>query len=226
MNESDLILRNYGDSTGDLIDWAILELESMFESASENDYREFVREHIAKLEAEPDLHPFSHIQRFHELTKDVNSEKKIAQLRLLSAIEMAIHYAYIAQQANSKNSLADAKIYGVKTAYFVGIARGYALSFWMGDSDEDPLLNMAKSGGQKRSAKYQPLRDYALEAVEKRKFPSRRNAAMVLKNEVLKLAKELQISLSEAQAEKTITGWLAGVTFGGKQSSLPPSITS
>jgi hypothetical protein len=81
----------------------------------------------------------------------------------------------------------------------------------------DELTSLAKAGARKRAEKYQPLRDFVLQEVTKRNYKSKRNAALTLKADVLKLARQLGIGLSEQQAEKTISGWLDSVAFASKQ---------
>lgn len=76
---------------------------------------------------------------------------------------------------------------------------------------------IGRLGAEGRGAKYQPLRVLAFKLVKARKWKSRRNAAKTIKPEILRKAKELEIPLSEDQAEITITGWL-------KKEGLPANI--
>lgn len=71
-----------------------------------------------------------------------------------------------------------------------------------------------------RSGKYDPLRKLAGELAVKKPFTSRRQAALSMKAEILAAAKDLGISLSEPQAERTITGWLESMTFAKKTQTL------
>lgn len=74
-----------------------------------------------------------------------------------------------------------------------------------------------KSGASIRDAKFGPLREYARELAGERNYPSRRNAALSIKDQVLARAKELKIALSGDNAEKTITKWLSDMTFTRKK---------
>lgn len=64
-----------------------------------------------------------------------------------------------------------------------------------------------------RTEKLDPLRKLAKELALKKKYTSRRQAALSIKAEILAKAKDLGISLSEPQAERTITTWLKSSTF-------------
>jgi hypothetical protein len=74
-----------------------------------------------------------------------------------------------------------------------------------------------KAGSTKRDAKFEPLRKLARELASKKRYPSKRNAALSIKDEILAAAKVHEITLSAMQAERTITGWLDGMSFGSKQ---------
>ena len=76
---------------------------------------------------------------------------------------------------------------------------------------------IGKSGGAAKAAKYQPLKDRAIELVNARKWKSRRNAAITVLPEILALARKLNIGLAKDQAQITITGWL-------KEAGLPANI--
>jgi hypothetical protein len=98
--------------------------------------------------------------------------------------------------------------------YFLGLLEGLVLV--------EPVLVHAntergKSGATKRDAKFEPLRDLARKLAGKKSYPSKRNAALSIKDEVLAAAKDHEIALSEMQAERTITGWLDGMLFGSKR---------
>lgn len=78
----------------------------------------------------------------------------------------------------------------------------------------------ASAAAKGRTGKYDPLRELAQELAKKKPFTSRRQAALSMKAEILAEAKRLGMSLSEPQAERTITGWLAGIPFA-KQTQTP-----
>ncbi|ENG0237687.1 hypothetical protein [Burkholderia multivorans] len=81
---------------------------------------------------------------------------------------------------------------------------------------EDVLHGRSKAGASKRNAKFEPLRKHARELAASKNYPSKRNAALSIKEAVLSKAAVLGIELSENQAERTITGWLDGMTFARK----------
>lgn len=70
------------------------------------------------------------------------------------------------------------------------------------------LSDNGSKGGKARSEKYDPLKEFISKKCSEQNFPSRRNAAITLKPKVLDLAQQIGVSLSEMQAEKTITEWL------------------
>ncbi|RQZ27142.1 hypothetical protein DIE16_31990 [Burkholderia sp. Bp9090] len=74
-----------------------------------------------------------------------------------------------------------------------------------------------KSGATKRDEKFGPLRALARDLAARRYYPSKRNAALSIKPEILAAAKVQNVVLSEMQAERTITGWLDGMPFGSEQ---------
>nr|WP_315248261.1 hypothetical protein [uncultured Duganella sp.] len=78
----------------------------------------------------------------------------------------------------------------------------------------------ASAAAKGRTGKYDPLRELAQELAKKKPFTSRRQAALSIKAEILAEAKRLGLSLSETQAERTITGWLKGMPFA-KQTQTP-----
>ncbi|SAL53936.1 hypothetical protein AWB69_05707 [Caballeronia udeis] len=98
--------------------------------------------------------------------------------------------------------------------------------YWLGRANQVARLptavkrdasKRAQAGATKRDAKFEPLRTLARHLAARRRFPSKRNAALSIKPEILAAAKEQNINLSEMQAERTITGWLDGMSFGSKQ---------
>jgi hypothetical protein len=98
--------------------------------------------------------------------------------------------------------------------YWLGISTGVAV---MPDAVDQFVSGRAQAGATKRDAKFEPLRTLARELAAKKIYPSKRNAALSIKPEILAAAKAQNINLSEMQAERTITGWLDGMPFGSKQ---------
>lgn len=82
---------------------------------------------------------------------------------------------------------------------------------------EHVATSRGKSGASKRDSKFEPLRQLARELATKRKYPSKRNAALSIRQQILDKANELGIKLSTDQAERTITKWLDGMTFTPKK---------
>ncbi|WP_164701852.1 hypothetical protein [Paraburkholderia caledonica] len=122
-------------------------------------------------------------------------------------------YALLATVAEESGNADDARSHIGNAQYFLGLLEGLVLV--------EPVLAHAntergKSGATKRDAKFEPLRDLARKLAGKKSYPSKRNAALSIKDEVLAAAKDHEISLSEMQAERTITGWLDGMLFGSK----------
>lgn len=78
---------------------------------------------------------------------------------------------------------------------------------------EEALKINARLGGEKRSEKYQKLKEYAQKIATERapngRWPSQRQAAKAIKFELKSFAQQHNIPpLSEDQAETTICGWL------------------
>lgn len=71
----------------------------------------------------------------------------------------------------------------------------------------------ASIAAKSRDGKFDPLRKMARELAVKKPFTSRRQAALSIKTAILAEAKHLGMSLSEPQAERTISGWLEDMTF-------------
>ncbi|PRF27114.1 hypothetical protein C6P98_04655 [Burkholderia multivorans] len=74
-----------------------------------------------------------------------------------------------------------------------------------------------RKGSDKRDEKYRRLRELARDLAAAGNYPSKRNAALSIKETVLKESVARKVNMSEAQAEKTITGWLEGMTFARKK---------
>jgi hypothetical protein len=66
----------------------------------------------------------------------------------------------------------------------------------------------AREGKAAQDAQWVPIRKFAVDLASQRPYPSLRNAALSISKEVLGFAKTLGITMSESQAEKTITSYL------------------
>jgi hypothetical protein len=84
---------------------------------------------------------------------------------------------------------------------------------------EHIIASRGAKGAQMRSDKREPLREYARTLAAERPFKSKRQAALTIKDAVLQKAKSEGITLSEMQAEHTITSWLKDMSFGSKHES-------
>lgn len=84
---------------------------------------------------------------------------------------------------------------------------------------EHIISSRSAKGGQSRTVKLEPLRNLARELAQEKPFKSKRQAALSIKDAVLTKARNNGITLSEMQAERTITSWLGDMSFGGKRES-------
>lgn len=84
---------------------------------------------------------------------------------------------------------------------------------------------ISSKGGEGKSRKYEPLKIYIRELISLReRWPSRRNASISIRDDVLKKSKELDIYLSEHQAQKTIDDWLKEMGWQKGMHGLPANI--
>ncbi len=106
-----------------------------------------------------------------------------------------------------------------KSSIWLLRANRYLHFAWSGENDSitNAKKHLASLGGNAKGAKYKPLKEFVIEQVKLKNYPSRRNAAFALAPEVIKKAKDLGLNLSEQQAPLTIAGWL-------KKQGLPANI--
>ncbi|HZW13541.1 MAG TPA: hypothetical protein VFF81_10165 [Noviherbaspirillum sp.] len=123
-------------------------------------------------------------------------------------------YAAKAQQYITEGEMEKAWIEVAKANYKLGALEGLIL---VEPAISHTISARSASGAQKRDAKFEPLRKLARELATKHNYPSKRNAALSIKEQILKQAKELGTNLSEDQAERTITKWLDGIAFTPKR---------
>lgn len=141
-----------------------------------------------------------------------------ARIPSIKAIVKSATYAVCAHRAVEQGEHTLAWSYIGNAQYCLGLVEGLLLL--------EPALGYvvaerSKSGAQKRDAKFAPLRQLARELAAKKSYPSKRQAALGIKDEILVAARERSISLSEMQAERTITGWLEGMSFSSKRQPRP-----
>lgn len=137
-----------------------------------------------------------------------------ARIPAIKTIVRSTAYALCAQLAEDEGQHALAWSYMGNAQYCLGFVEGLLVL--------EPALGYviaerSKSGAQKRDAKFAPLRQLARDLTARKTYPSKRQAALGIKDEILAVAKAQNISLSEMQAERTITGWLEGMSFGSKR---------
>jgi len=123
--------------------------------------------------------------------------------------------AHIADEANLTTV---AWSHTAKSQYYLGLIEGALI---LEPALEHVISARSTSGARKRDQKYEPIRDYARELALKKYFPSKRQAALSIKEDILKKAREHGLAMSEMQAERTITGWLEGMAFGSKRDTPP-----
>lgn len=205
------------------IESAIDDLEACYLiNLPDGDFGKLQEELKAELSNDPEKPTFAHMTEFQERAQEVEDQRFIVVMRIIgemrvtSTIKFALHHCYLAQKHVIEQRYKDAVHSMITGTKFAGIARGYMAGIILIDPDE-AIVQMAKAGARGRDKNYQPLRDFVTSEVEKRSFRSKRNAAMTLKPKVLALARELEIPLSEPQAEKTITGWLSSIPFASKR---------
>lgn len=119
--------------------------------------------------------------------------------------------AHVADEAGLKSK---AWSHTINARYYLGLIEGTII---LEPALEHIISARSTSGARKRDEKFGPLRELARELAAKKYYPSKRQAALDIKNAILAEAKIFQITLSEMQAERTITGWLEGMSFGGKR---------
>jgi len=120
-------------------------------------------------------------------------------------------HAHVSDEAGQ-----DAKAWShtVKAHYYLGLTEGTMV---LEPALEHIISARSTSGAKKRDEKYEPIREFARELAAKKPYASKRQAALGIKSEILEKARETGLALSEMQAERTISGWLEGMTFGSKR---------
>lgn len=79
------------------------------------------------------------------------------------------------------------------------------------------ISDRSATGAKGRDKKYDTLRELAEKLAQEKPFKSKRQAALSIKDEILAKARLHGTSLSEMQAERTITSWLKNIPFGSKR---------
>ncbi len=204
--------------TAEIVAWLQRELKRPYIACGNHTpFDIFVAKFVSDLKADPGRDSMTYISEFAASIKGLDDHVAELRLRILAGIKMALHHCVVASISPAGAST----VYTLTQAsMFVGVTKGYVDG--LPDEDvEDSLLLMARAGAKGRDSKYQPMRDFARAEALKRNFPSRRNAALTLKPNILEMSKKLGVNLSEQQAEKTITGWLSDIPFASKR--IPPA---
>ncbi|MEK6384105.1 MAG: hypothetical protein V4797_05875 [Paraburkholderia tropica] len=128
-------------------------------------------------------------------------------------IGIACAYAVAAKRANDRDK---AWTYLCQAQYWYGVS---SATIVLPDAIEKAHATKASTGASNRDKKYEPLRQLARELAASGKYPSKRNAALSIKDQILAESRKHNVNLSDAQAERTITKWLDGMTFARKQST-------
>ncbi|MBU9196000.1 hypothetical protein KTD33_15855 [Burkholderia gladioli] len=71
----------------------------------------------------------------------------------------------------------------------------------------------AKKGAATKDEKFDPIRKFALNLANDGSYPSRRQAVLAIKEQVLTYANSLGVSMSVQQSDKTIDGWLKDLGY-------------
>lgn len=181
----------------------------------EGQFDTFLNDFYDDLSVDLSINVASIIQNFLDATKN-QDRLTIVKERLLTSVKVSLHYCFEASICHENGAVNEAWYNAAEANKWLGIvyAAEHTLTVF-----QDELNILARAGAQKRAQKYQPLREFVLEEVRKKNYRSKRNAALSLKPEVLALATNLGIGLSEPQAEKTISGWLNGIPFASKKAS-------
>lgn len=166
----------------------------------------FAREILQRYESQADIDP-------HTVESEAMSSWKITPRTQDDLISLACAYAIAARRANGKDP-DKAWEYLCQAHYWYGVSSATVV---LPDAIERSHATRASSGASKRDGKYEPLRQLARELAASGKYASKRNAALSIKDRILAESRDRSVTLSDAQAERTITKWLDGMSFGSKE---------
>ncbi|WP_321865255.1 hypothetical protein [Paraburkholderia tropica] len=133
----------------------------------------------------------------------------------MRAICQACAYAQEAENAHRESRESEGWSHIGNAHYQLGFAEGIFML--------EPALASVISAQNRSSAsvrdttQYEPLRKLARELAAAGNYKSKRNAALSIKDRIIAESRKTGANMSEMQAEKTITGWLGGMTFARKQ---------
>ncbi|WP_027794384.1 hypothetical protein [Paraburkholderia acidipaludis] len=133
----------------------------------------------------------------------------------MRAICHACAYVQEARNAHNEGRESEGWSHIANAHYLLGYAEGiFALEPALVRTISARARKNSSEGDEKR---YGPLRKLARELAAAGNYKSKRNAALSIKDRVIAESRKTGVNMSEAQAEKTITAWLEGMTFARKQ---------
>ena len=199
----------------------IAHLVSIWEMWNMHDAMDFIEEFFTPLWNEANLDMDDLFKELTEIEsmKDWDGEPFApgfkAAITQMATARIACGFAVKTMKARKNSKTAWA--YACEASRWLGILQG-SIS---GRSMEGEIATriFATAGATGRDAIFKPLRALAKKLAANGSYPSKRQAAKKIAPEVIKLSKELNINLSEDQAELTIQRWLKGMTFAGKRTT-------
>lgn len=214
--------RTQKESLEGVITAVIGQLRWYFEdSVMAGKFENYLNDRFDKMEKDNSINHKSIVVNFLANNEAIDDEINIAHRRILAAIDVSLYFCFKANNAYDSGDIEKAWFFATEASKWQGIAGGSEHAFLLRRNN---ARNFAAAGGRGRSDSYEPLRQFSLQAVKEKAYPSRRNAALSIKFAVLELASRLRIPMSEQQAEKTITGWLKDVPFASTRGRIQAGI--
>ncbi|MDN7845781.1 hypothetical protein QZM05_22575 [Burkholderia multivorans] len=171
----------------------------------------FEKDILQRYEGKTDIDPLA-------VESEVTSNWKVTQQTHGDLINIACAYAIAAKRVSSGRDYDKAWEYLCQAQYWYGVSSATVV---LPDAIERSHKAKSSANAAKGNAnRYGPLRELARELAAAGNYPSKRNAAMSIKDQVVAASQKTGVNLSEMQAETTIIGWLKGMVFIRKD---PPS---
>lgn len=168
----------------------------------------FHDEFVAPLSEDELLDPAQLERELYERIQTVEGVSVVDLMQLSCAY--AIRATRLHTSGNSDAGWIDASF----AQYWLGALTGAMLADRIAKT---ALTTKARSGGAKRAERYEPLRQRARELAAAGGYPSRRQAAKKIRDEIFALSVKNKTPLKAEQAEITIYGWLKDMTFASKR---------
>jgi len=195
----------------------------MFEGTGVADFLDNV---IAKMMLDPAAVGDAVAEGFERLCADPASDQRLpTPPRALTETEKPIYVAMMISASCFAQALIAEKAGAMDLAWFYIMVGKYWTGIMHGAQVIGQMMiaqavaDRASAGGQAKKAKYDPLREFVRKAAAAGNYPSKRNAAMNLAPDAIVQAEAMGIRLSSAQAQKTIEGWLSGITFASRRTT-------